>query len=178
MAADHLMWARRKPMGKLIRNVEISRAAANAAAAVCCLLLLAVFGGLARRASLHKSATFDEPASLVSAWMQTHYSDFRVEMENPPLYKHFIAADTRAGDLRINLQSLALSAPPQSPDGDNSFFVDTLYRAPGVNADRLLNSARARMIWLGVALGAVIAWWAWRLAGSVAAVVAGGGGRL
>jgi 4-amino-4-deoxy-L-arabinose transferase-like glycosyltransferase len=47
-----------------------------------------------------------------------------------------------------------------------------MYQTPGVDADRLLRAARLRMVVLGAVLGAAIAWWAWRLAGPVAAVVA------
>ncbi|MGD0389789.1 MAG: hypothetical protein ABSC42_12640 [Tepidisphaeraceae bacterium] len=77
----------------------------NLGAITFCLAMLAVFAVLARNAALGKSATFDEPASLFSAWAQTHYFDFRFGPENPPLYKYVIAVGTRSDDLRIDRRS-------------------------------------------------------------------------
>jgi hypothetical protein len=55
----------------------------NLGAITFCLAIFTVFAVLARNASTGKSATFDEPASLFSAWAQTHYFDFRSGPENP-----------------------------------------------------------------------------------------------
>ena len=134
--------------------------------------MLAVFAVLARNASAGKSATFDEPASLFSAWVQTHYFDFRFGPENPPLYKYYVAAGTRSDDLTINRRSPSWDAMLHDFDGVGSLLIDTLYRTAGNDVDRLLNAARCRMIALGVALGGIVAWWAWRWRGPVAAVVA------
>jgi hypothetical protein len=153
-------------------GVRRPSAFSNLAAITFCLAMLAVFAVLARNAALGKSATFDEPASLFSAWAQTHYFDFRFGPENPPLYKYYIAVGTRSDDLRIDRLSPSWDAMLHDFDSVGSLLIDTLYRTAGNDVDRLLNSARCRMIALGVALGGIVAWWAWRWRGPVAAGVA------
>jgi hypothetical protein len=144
----------------------------NAIAIACCVIFCAIFAFLARSAAMQKCATFDEPAALLSGWVQTHDLDFRVGPENPPLYKYLIGWAIRGGDLRIDPQSPAWNTMLTDMNGSSFFIADALYHRPEHNVDRLLNSARTGMIALAVALGAVIAWWAWRLRGPIAAVVA------
>ncbi|MGA2439534.1 MAG: hypothetical protein ABSH08_01125 [Tepidisphaeraceae bacterium] len=144
----------------------------NLGAIAFCLAILTVFALLARNASAGKSATFDEPASLFSAWVQTHYFDFRCGPENPALFKYVIAAATRSDDLRINRRSPSWDAMLHDMDRGGSLLIDTLYRTAGNDIDRLLYAARCRMIALAVALGGIVAWWAWRWRGPGAAVVA------
>ncbi|MDP9172489.1 MAG: hypothetical protein M3O30_01305 [Planctomycetota bacterium] len=126
-----------------------------------CALLLSVFAFTGVHAWSHKSATCDEPLHLVGAYLQTHYGDFRCNPEDPPLWKYFVALGTNADDLKVNLDD------PTS----KQFPADTLYHDPRNNADALIAAGRARMIWIGVGVGVLIAWWAWRLAGPVAAMV-------
>jgi hypothetical protein len=131
--------------------------------ALCwCALMLATFAFTSRLAWSHKSATCDEPLHFVGAWLQTHYGDFRCNPEDPPLWKYFVAAGTDVHDMHI----------PQVSPVPVKFAADTLYHEPANNADALISAGRDRMIWFGIALGIVIAWWAWRLAGPVAATVA------
>ena len=56
--------------------------------------------------------------------------------------------------------------------GEGSYFKQVFYFTPGNDAIDLLREARLRMLLLGAALGAGIAWWAWRLAGPAAGVIA------
>src|SRR5689334_5102210 len=49
--------------------------------------LLALYAFLAMTAAVSKSPTYDEPLHAVSAWLQIHESDFRVDPEDPPLWK-------------------------------------------------------------------------------------------
>jgi hypothetical protein len=158
-------------MGRLDAK-EAFRRWSNPLAIGACVVLLIVFAIVARNASYGKCATFDEPASLVSAWVQTHFLDFRAGPENPPLYKYYIGLGARLSYLPIDRQSPLWPVMLKDMDAAGPFYIDTLYRTPGVDADQLLNSARARMIILGMALGAVIAWWAWRWRGPIAAVAA------
>jgi hypothetical protein len=64
------------------------------------------------------------------------------------------------------------SALLSDPFALGDFARATLYQTPGTDADALLAAARARMIFLGIILGVLIAWCSWRLAGPLAAVVA------
>jgi len=159
-------------VGKDLPSLQRSSVFPDLGAITFCLAMLAVFAVLARNAALGKSATFDEPASLFSAWAQTHYFDFRFGPENPPLYKYYIAVGTRSDDLSLDRRSSSWDAMLRDMDGVGSLLIDTLYRTAGNDIDRLLNAARCRMIALGIALGGIVAWWAWRWRGPVAAIVA------
>jgi 4-amino-4-deoxy-L-arabinose transferase-like glycosyltransferase len=145
----------------------------NALTATACVALLAAFAGISWCAWLNKNATFDEPLHFVAAWVQTHYGDFRCNPEDPPLWKYYVAAGTNPGDMSLDMHSgLWKEMLLQDPAPAVHFVVRTMYQTPGTDADRLLRAGRARMLALGVVLGAAIAWWAWRLAGRIAAVVA------
>jgi hypothetical protein len=135
-------------------------------------MLFAIFAFLARSAAIGKCATFDEPAALVSAWVQAHYFDFRVGPENPPFYKFVIGLGMYGENLHIDRQSAPWDIGLSDMNGGGSFISDALYNRPEHDADRLLNNSRSFMIAFGIALGTVIAWWAWRLRGPVAGVVA------
>jgi hypothetical protein len=140
-------------------------------ALAACALLLAAFWAIASSAWLDKSAAFDEPFHFLAAWAQTHYGDFRCNPEDPPLWKYYVAAGTSKNDLPLDRQDPLWDRMLQSIPA--ALYADkVLYETPGTDADKLLRAARRRMVLIGVALGAAIGWWAWRLGGPVAAVVA------
>ncbi|MEA2710151.1 MAG: hypothetical protein QOF78_2752, partial [Phycisphaerales bacterium] len=58
---------------------------------MACSLLLALFGAVAFAAARGKSATYDEPLHVLAAWEQWHRGDFRLDPENPPLWKYWAA---------------------------------------------------------------------------------------
>src|SRR5205085_11600494 len=51
------------------------------------------------------------------------------------------------------------------------FVVRTLYQS-GAQADAYVNRSRLMFVFAGVALGALVGWWGWRLGGWLAAVTA------
>ncbi|MGD1277163.1 MAG: glycosyltransferase family 39 protein [Tepidisphaeraceae bacterium] len=138
----------------------------------CCTVLLAAFALTSWFAWLHKSSTYDEPLHLVAAWIQTYQLDFRCDADNPPLWKFYVAAGTRRDDLRLDRGSEAWTAMLSDMHAEWSYARQAMYQTPGNDPDALIRAGRARMIVLGTLLGALIAWWAWRLAGPLAAVVA------
>lgn len=144
------------------------------AAPVVCALLLSAFFAISWRASLNKCAAFDEPLHFVSAWIQTHSGDFRCNPEDPPLWKYYIAIGTRASDMTVDTHSFLWDQMLSDlPAPAFHLAAETMYQHhPPVDADALLRAARIRLLLLGVALGWTICWWAWRLAGPVAAIVA------
>lgn len=149
----------------------------NAASAVSLLLivgLLLAFALTAWTAWLGKCATYDEPLHFMGAWIQTHYDDFRCNPEDPPLWKFYVAAGTSKNALKMYWETDQWPAMLNSvPLPSLIYAVHTLYDTPGNdNTDELIRRGRARMLLLAVILGAAIAWWAWRLAGPLAAVVA------
>jgi hypothetical protein len=144
----------------------------SSTSSLACLLLLAVFATTSWFAWSDKCATSDEPLHLVAAWVQTYHRDFRCDPEDPPLWKYYVALGTRYQDLRLDRGSEAWTAMLSDMLAEWTYVGQAMYQTPGNDPDALIRAGRARMIVLGTLLGALIAWWAWRLAGPLAAVVA------
>jgi hypothetical protein len=145
---------------------------ANVRAVLVCGLLLLIFAETGWLAWLNKSATFDEPPDLFDAWVQTHEGDFRCNPEEPPLMKYYAVAGTDPNELHIDHASPLWQQLRADRNVSVPMSIDALYHDPANNPDVLFRHARARMIVLGVLLGGLIAWWAWRLAGPLAGIVA------
>ncbi len=147
----------------------------NFLALLACVGFLIAFGAIGFGAWSGKSAIFDEPFHYLSGWLQMHYGDFRCNPEDPPLWKYYAALGTSQEDIAVNFRSPRWDYMLRSiPGGEVLFSDETFYQTPGADPDGLLRAARLRMVLIGVALGGVIAWWAWRLRGPLAGVVAAG----
>ena len=104
--------------------------------------------------------------------MQTHYGDFRVDPEDPPLWKYWAGIANRRDVIRVPLDAQTYAQITDDLYHEWQFTVQALYRT-GENAgasDELVQRMRVMMIVLGVALGAVIGWWGWQLGGPVTSV--------
>jgi hypothetical protein len=146
---------------------------ARFAALIACAFFLAIYAATACNASLGKCATYDEPLHFVSAWIETHYHDFRIDPENPPFWKYYVAVGTDPSRLQLQMHGDFWDHTLISDlSMDNPFAKRTLYETPANDPDALIQSARARMVLLAAVLGLVICVWSWRLAGPVAALVA------
>ena len=86
----------------------------------------------------------------------THDDDFRLDCENPPPWKYFVAVGTRQDALPIDPRSRGWAQLLRQFDYEEVYASNVLYRTPGVNPDALIRAGRARMLVLGVALGVVI----------------------
>jgi 4-amino-4-deoxy-L-arabinose transferase-like glycosyltransferase len=173
-----------------------------------CALALVFFAALALMSAWSKSPTYDEPLHALGAWLHLHHHDFRVNPEDPPLWKYWPALATTPQSIKVDLtpppttapaSTLPTTSPVQLDPKDKStpakryalvaddiyhewpFTVDVLYPcgrsqpADSSNcpdSDALIQRMRAMMLVFGVALGAVIAWWGWKLGGAVAALTA------
>lgn len=137
-----------------------------------CAALLCVFGGLSYSAALRKSATIDEPIHVTAAFMSLRYGDHRIDPPNPPLWGYWAALPNGRSSLRVDLDSRAWSATLAGFWLSNDWVLPTLYRTRGNDGAAFLNRSRFMMMLVGVACGALVAWWAWKLAGGVAAVTA------
>jgi hypothetical protein len=135
------------------------------------LVLFALLGGTAWR---DKSATFDEPLHFIGAWLETHYGDFRCDPEDPPLWKYYAVAGTNASALQFPRTGIVWDRMLDDRRVEGLFFRQVFFYMPGNDLMSVLPAARLRMLMLGVALGALIAWWAWRLGGPIAGAVAAG----
>lgn len=139
---------------------------AGGAAIVVAALLLAFFvqGFFFIRAS---APTYDEAMHLAAGYSYLATGDFRMERQNPPLLKTWLA-----------LAPWAVYRLPFTPGAEdwrrgNDYRIGQqfLYRST-VPADRILAAARCANLFLGALLIALIAWWAHRLWGGGAAIVA------
>jgi 4-amino-4-deoxy-L-arabinose transferase-like glycosyltransferase len=130
------------------------------------LLLLCFFiqGALFIRAN---SPTYDEAMHLAAGYSYLATGDFRLEPQNPPLIKLFQALPLFLG------YELPFNPDPQLWRDGAEFFVgqDFLYRSP-LPADQMLALSRFPNLILGVGLVALTGWWAYRLWGSRAALLA------
>jgi hypothetical protein len=129
------------------------------------LLFLFVIQGVAfLRAN---SETYDEPMHLAAGYSYLAKRDFRLEPQNPPLIKELLA-----------LPLFLAYGIPFSPDAqywrdgiDHFVGQDFLYRS-ALPAERMLALSRAPNLFLGGLLVALTGWWAYRLWGAGAAILA------
>jgi hypothetical protein len=144
------------------------------ATALICTLLLAAFAVLSHFAVISKSPVYDEPLHAFSAWVQVHHADFRINPEDPPLWKYFAAIPNGASALHFPHLEKFIQKQISVVVWEWPTMTRVLYQTPGnVEAsDAFINRSRDMMLVVGVLLGAVIALWSWQLGGMIAAVVA------
>ena len=139
----------------------------NKLALLVALFLLLVFvaqGILFIRAN---SQTIDEAMHLAAGYSYLAKKDFRIEPQNPPLIKELLA-------LPIFLTyRLPFNPDPQHWRDADGYLIgrDLLYNSTP-SADRMLALTRFPNLFLGTILVALIAWWAYRLWGNRAAMLA------
>ncbi len=141
-------------------------------ALLICGLLLMAQAMTALFAVKGKSATFDEPRGLLAAYLQRFEGDFRVNPEDPPLWKYFCSVTLSRQSLRVNREGKAWDLLTRRLPEQGEWCTETLYRTPGNNSDPALFHVRVMMMVLATTLGAIIAWWSWQLAGTGAAMMA------
>lgn len=134
---------------------------------VCAALLIA-FALLAWSAVIGKSATGDEPLHAVSAYTSTFLGDFRVDPEDPPLWKYWAMLPHHRGELTPQLQRQHLS----DPTADFLLSAVALWRSPGVDGARFIIQSRLMILLVGLGLGAILMVWGWAAAGAGGAIVA------
>jgi hypothetical protein len=139
---------------------------------ITCAALLVLFGGLSYSAVLTKSATFDEPLHLVGGFVHRDLQDYRIDPEDPALLGAWAALPHGRGAMVLNPKSRAFQESAERVGSEWPFATETLYHTPANRADSILNTSRAMFTLLGIATGAMIAIWSWKLGGAVAAVVA------
>lgn len=131
------------------------------------LALLCVFVGQGVFFIRANSQTVDEATHLAAGYSYLTTRDFRLDAEHPPFIKE--------------LQALPLWVVyklPFRPDlqqwrnaDQEQIGLDFLYKSP-IPADQILAWSRFTNLFLGVLLVALIGWWAYRLWGSLPAMLA------
>ena len=144
----------------------------NVAAVAFCGLLLAAYAAAAWVVAAGESPTYDEPYHAVSAWVQLHRHDYRIDNEDPPLWQYWASLPNGPDALRADFADPRWRDMGAAVGGQWGWATDTLYRTPDNDPAPLVRRCRAMMLIVAVGLGAAIAAWAWRLGGPTAAVVA------
>jgi hypothetical protein len=137
-----------------------------------CVAFLLFFAIVGYGAVLTKSATFDEPVQTVAAWLRHYDGDFRLNIEDPPLWEEWAALPNGPDALKPDLAGPDWRTLLDIPARQWRFVTQTLWRTPGIDGATVVNRSRAMMVLIGLALGGLIALWSWRLGGPAAAVVA------
>ncbi|MFA6958665.1 MAG: hypothetical protein WC538_22580 [Thermoanaerobaculia bacterium] len=150
-------------------NTSDKRSAASIAAVIG---LLALFAILSRSAALTKSATWDETLHAAAGWSYVHAHDWRANPEHPPLTKLWSAVVSEPLDLAYSTKTMAWRAITANLRFQWNWAVAAIYRSPAIEGDAFIQRARLPMLAIGIALGALIAFWAWRIGGAGAALVA------
>ena len=118
-----------------------------------------------------QSATFDEPAHLTAGYAALAHRDYRVDPTHPPFMRMWAALPLLAmGVAPPDVSPIDRAAPEEWLRESTLFSQRFLYRLN--DADRLLNAARAAMVFWGVVLGLLLFWWVRELLGEAAAIAA------
>jgi 4-amino-4-deoxy-L-arabinose transferase-like glycosyltransferase len=143
--------------------------------AAFCAALLFTFAGLSWFAVRTKSPTMDEPLHAVGSYLHVFERDDRINPEDPPLWKYWAMAPHRRGSFPLDLSNEDYVRALKNTELGARFAVQTLYVNPHADrarADEFLDRSRAMMLLAGVALGGLVAWWGWKIAGATCALVA------
>jgi len=112
-----------------------------------------------------KSATWDEPHHLTAGYTALKLGDYRLDPENPPLLRKWVALPLLFTDnVTLDTSSRYWRDGPQLAFSHQFLYVDN-------DADRLLYRARFMNVLLGIVLGIVLFAWARELFGFKVATV-------
>jgi hypothetical protein len=136
-----------------------------------CALLLMGFSAMAWLAIQTKSPAYDEPYHAVSAWVQLHQHDYRLDNEDPPLWQYWAALPNGPHALAVDFDGPMWRSLPASVVRQWYWVMHTLYRTPGNDPVVFINRSRVMMLLLAIVLGAMIGYWSWKIGGPVAAIV-------
>lgn len=139
------------------------QAAANSGIAALLISLFVCQGLFFIRAN---SPTYDEAMHLAAGYSYLATKNFRLEPQNPPLIKMYLAAPL------FFVYRLPFDPDPQQWRDRDDFLVgqEFLYRSP-LDAEKMLFVSRVFNLLLGVCLLALIGWWSYRLWGMRAALL-------
>ena len=137
-----------------------------------CLALLAIFWACSWAASREKSPTYDEPLKATAVWTQRYMADYRVSPEDPPLWYSIPALAYSPNSITIDASDFLWRSLPSMPSNRWTWSGRTLFNTRGNDGQEIVQKARGLMVFFGLALGMLIAIWAWQLGGWIAAIAA------
>src|SRR5262245_29833976 len=139
----------------------------NKLALLVALLLLLVFVAQGILFIGANSQTIDEAMHLAAGYSYLAKKDFRIEPQNPPLIKELLALPL------FLTYRLPFNPDPQHWRDADGYLIgqDLLYKSPPT-AEQILALTRFPNLLLGAVLVALTGWWAYRLWGNRAAILA------
>src|ERR1700710_226157 len=96
-----------------------------------CAVQLVLFVLIAWFAVSTKSPTFDEVYHAPAAWTHLWQHDYRIDFENPPLWKYWAALPNGRDSLKVDFNSPTWRAEPEKMYLEWWWCVRTLYETPG-----------------------------------------------
>ena len=140
------------------------RAGATLAAGLFFVLGFIIQGVFFIRAN---APTYDEAMHIAAGYSYLATRDFRLEPQNPPLVKELLALPL------FLVHHLPFNPDPKLWRDGVDFYIgqDFLYRS-ALPADQMLLLSRGLNLFLGTLLVALVGWWAYRLWGNYATLLA------
>src|SRR3989454_9405481 len=151
---------------------ENRRRIGGTASVAVSLRLLAGFAALSWSAARTKCMSFDEPLNAVGAWMILHEGGWRVRPDPPALWQYWSSLPNGPAALRPERRIPAWDQMLQNLWVRYLWAAEMLFEQPGVDGERVVERSRFMMLLVAVALGCLMARWAWELAGPIASIVA------
>ena len=118
-----------------------------------------------------KSPTIDEPLHATGAYAHVFLHDDRINPGDPPLGNYWARLQNRSIEVKLRTDTPLFKGILSDTAYQMSYCISAMFME-GNDGVRFINTSRAMMVLLGVALGAVIAGWAWQMAGPSAAIAA------
>jgi len=156
------------------RHRLVAPARLNRIAVAICTLFLLLFVLLSYSAVRGKSPTFDEPVQALGAWANLHLHDYRINFEDPPLWKYWAALPNSTASITFNGKDHAWEAMSDDVYLGWELANRTLFQTPGNDGAAFINRSRFMMVLLGCGLGIILTIWAWQIGGPMAAMITAG----
>jgi tetratricopeptide (TPR) repeat protein len=135
-------------------------------------LSLAAFAILSYTAAITKSPTFDEPLHAVAGAVHRQVHDYRIDIEDPPLWLYWAELPNWNRPLKLDLSSPNWTTMTRSGENEWQFTIDTLYHTPENDGETFIRRCRPMQVAIGVAVGCVLAAFAWQIGGALAGLIA------
>ena len=133
---------------------------------------LGAFAVLSYTAALTKSSTFDEPMHTVAGAVHRQLKDFRMDIDNPPLWLYWAEIPNWGHPLPLDLASPNWKQMPRNNVKEWLFTGETLYSTSETDGEGFVRRCRPMQIILGVAVGCVLAAFGWQIGGAAAGLIA------
>ncbi|MBX3423713.1 MAG: glycosyltransferase family 39 protein [Pirellulaceae bacterium] len=136
------------------------------------LLAMLLHVAIAGHAASTKSATFDEPLHVLGGLLQWRHSDYRLNPEHPPLWKHWAALFSSGLPLQVDLASADSQVMFSDLNKQERWAVGALFRSPNHDGVQLVDRTRLGMLVTGAWVVLIVGLWARQLAGNMAGTIA------